>query len=601
MGTQVAAAAVLMAPYAIVAIHWLGVDWFPLQDQAVAALRVGDIATTDTPLLGAFSRYGWSHPGPLWFWALAPWRWVLGDAGMVSGSVLMVGGILVSTSLMLWRRLGGVIAAVWTACSALVIAGVGAFGVMTPWNPNLAWPLYWALLAVLALVVLEASPRDLAIAVFLTAALVQLHIGYASVAVIPTATACILASGRLLERWRSGSGGRGVVPWLVATFVIWLPPLTEQLAHGRDGNLYLTARWFLSGQSGAIGGRTGLSDGLAYLGESLNVPPIGLGNSETLEPFTGWIVAGNPARIAVLLALVLSTWLATRYRPAPLRGLVWLSAATAATGVVAASMVVGSRWPYLFMWRFPLACFVLATCVALLVSTWVTDRSMWVHRGARWYLGVAVAASVVVTAATLARWSPETIRTLEPDGRALIEQALATDTADGVVVREFGPLLEGLGDGLVYAAEKEGRNFGVDPYLGYKFGRHRVLENPAAVWLVTEASPATSIALSIERARAVSISTPLDPAEDTQLTDLHVELAAALGGVGRDDLIDALGSPFAIGLLEEAGIELDPTDAMLLERLNSEVDRSGVPRMAVVSIDHVDVSGYGKALAHQPR
>lgn len=69
----------VMAPYLVVAAVWARSGWFPIQDQALLALRESDVFDGRLLTLGAFSRYGWSHPGPVWFYALAPFR-LLGRA-----------------------------------------------------------------------------------------------------------------------------------------------------------------------------------------------------------------------------------------------------------------------------------------------------------------------------------------------------------------------------------------------------------------------------------------------------------------------------------------------------------------------------------------
>jgi hypothetical protein len=39
-------------------------------------------------LVGPYSRFGWHHPGPLYFYLLAPWYWMSGlhTAGMQAGA-----------------------------------------------------------------------------------------------------------------------------------------------------------------------------------------------------------------------------------------------------------------------------------------------------------------------------------------------------------------------------------------------------------------------------------------------------------------------------------------------------------------------------------
>ena len=79
--------------YVAMAVVRSSLAWFPVQDQAVLDLRVRDLlAWNDPPTSGAFSRYGWSHPGPAWFYLLAPFRWAFGGPdGLLYGSTLLFG------------------------------------------------------------------------------------------------------------------------------------------------------------------------------------------------------------------------------------------------------------------------------------------------------------------------------------------------------------------------------------------------------------------------------------------------------------------------------------------------------------------------------
>src|SRR3954454_7043820 len=82
-------------------------------DVALTEIAVRDVGGAHTPLLGAYSRYRWHHPGPLLFYALAvPYR-VLGRDGspLAAGAVLINALAVAGTALVLWRRgrLGGLV------------------------------------------------------------------------------------------------------------------------------------------------------------------------------------------------------------------------------------------------------------------------------------------------------------------------------------------------------------------------------------------------------------------------------------------------------------------------------------------------------------
>ena len=57
-------------------------------------LRVRDVWSSDIPLTGAYSRYGWSHPGPWMYWLVAPFSLAFGQAAWATlvGSALLQGG-----------------------------------------------------------------------------------------------------------------------------------------------------------------------------------------------------------------------------------------------------------------------------------------------------------------------------------------------------------------------------------------------------------------------------------------------------------------------------------------------------------------------------
>ena len=71
--------AVVLATVSIGAIAVILGDWRPVGDIALTTLRIDDVGGSNTPLLGAWSRWGWAHPGPLMFWLLAVPASVLGD------------------------------------------------------------------------------------------------------------------------------------------------------------------------------------------------------------------------------------------------------------------------------------------------------------------------------------------------------------------------------------------------------------------------------------------------------------------------------------------------------------------------------------------
>lgn len=63
--------AVVLLPLAVFAVRVLANGWPNAGgDRALIELRTRDVGV-HTPLLGSYSRYGFNHPGPLWFYVLA--------------------------------------------------------------------------------------------------------------------------------------------------------------------------------------------------------------------------------------------------------------------------------------------------------------------------------------------------------------------------------------------------------------------------------------------------------------------------------------------------------------------------------------------------
>ena len=70
---------VVLAPVVAVLVTRVGRPYFPLEDRASIDLWVRDVFTSHTPLVGAYSR-GFNHPGPAYFYALAPLSKLFGGA-----------------------------------------------------------------------------------------------------------------------------------------------------------------------------------------------------------------------------------------------------------------------------------------------------------------------------------------------------------------------------------------------------------------------------------------------------------------------------------------------------------------------------------------
>lgn len=198
-------------------------------------------------LLGAYSRFQWHHPGPLGFYALAPFYVVSGgkNAGLNAGAAAVNIACLAYLIAVLAKRrpslaalTGGLIAVLaWRAGDAMA----------SPWNPHTT------VLPLLAVVVgsadvLAGAPLSL-MAVAVCASLAgQLH-----VALMP----CVLVLGFLAAgRAAYGCAGRSPRSWrrsiawtALVLALCWILPLYEQVVGTPRGNVTELWRFFVA-QSG---------------------------------------------------------------------------------------------------------------------------------------------------------------------------------------------------------------------------------------------------------------------------------------------------------------------------------------------------------------
>ena len=101
-----AVALLLLAAILVALARTLFGTWHATGDYAVIQLRTLDVGSRHTPLVGPYSRYGWSHPGPALFYALAPvLRLFTGhDIGVLAGAIVINGLALVCIVFFAWRR-----------------------------------------------------------------------------------------------------------------------------------------------------------------------------------------------------------------------------------------------------------------------------------------------------------------------------------------------------------------------------------------------------------------------------------------------------------------------------------------------------------------
>src|SRR5215471_4732535 len=209
-------------------------------DIAVAELYT-DLASHGRLLLGPYSRFGWHHPGPLYFYLQAP-LYVASDragASLFAGAVAMN---LLAFAVLLWTmiREGRTVLAVAVGLACLAFAVRVPRFLASPWTPHVTILPTLACLG-LAAAVASGRTRLLAATAFVASFVVQtdLALGPPIAAVVTPALAVVA--------WRALRGAAlPIFDIALASLVsaaVWSLPLGEAGRH-QGGNLGALWRFF---------------------------------------------------------------------------------------------------------------------------------------------------------------------------------------------------------------------------------------------------------------------------------------------------------------------------------------------------------------------
>lgn len=346
-------------------------------DAAVIELAVRNAADF-AQHLGPYSRFGWTHPGPAWFYALVP-IYVLG--GETAASLLAATQFLNAIVCVLIvlaasrRRLGPALGA---ACGVLVFVLAAPGAVFAEiWNP------YATVLPALLFLVLIARTIDGSVFWLLGAGivgsfLVQTHLGTG----LPVA-ACLAAAAfvllirgavrlmmlvrsrafRFTWRWRwlytAAASGALLV-------VMWIPTMLDQ----RDGirNLTTLHKFFKLTQKTGTGHTA--AQGLVLI-DRLVVPPpwsVDLASVLTPGPVTVATVSGICGFAAVNLVIAVLAWRRGARTAAFLAALAIL---LVPVGIASVVQTEGNLHDYLIAWFLAVPGATLLAACQLLATVFV--------------------------------------------------------------------------------------------------------------------------------------------------------------------------------------------------------------------------------------
>ena len=336
---------VLLLPFLVLAVRALvdGVD-SPSGDVALIEVRVGDVGTDRTPLLGSYGRFGFNHPGPLLFYALAvPYR-LLGSryAGMELGA-LALGALGVAAVARVAHRRGGRTGLLWAlVVLGVLLRGIGPSWLLDPWEPHVL-PLVAAGLFALAFDAVAGRPAALPL---VAAAGSVLAASWATLLPLALGLGVWAAAGLIVHAGRGSRARRDVVRAFAATAVVvtllWLPPILQELTRPR-GNLSAMASALDAPEPplGVADGWRAVATELGHRASWLGFPQPLDGLSPTLD-----LDAAPPVPIAAV-ALVLGFGAALRRRGS---SRAWLVGATGFVALGAAVAAMARLLGPIYVW-----------------------------------------------------------------------------------------------------------------------------------------------------------------------------------------------------------------------------------------------------------
>lgn len=568
---------VLAIPFIVAIAGQRNGPWYPVLDLAMTELRVKDVFTRNTPLIGLPGRIGGfpdqgSHPGPISFYALAPFYRLFGSTSWALQAA--TGAVnFMACALALWighRRGGPTLVAAVALLLAVLIRGYGIEVLLEPWNPLL--PLLWLLVLLLAVYsVLVRDVKMLPIVVVAASFCAQTHVPYVGLTLGIGMLAVIAAVLAFRHTSTDSDQRREVIRWVVVAaavgVVLWLPPVIDQMT-GNTRNFSMLARHFTTDRPEE---RIGFREGSEWLVVNMN-PQYFVADGDGVA--VGPLVAGgplvrasqDPSRSVVPGALLLVVWAAAvgvavgrRYQ-----ALIRLHAVLGVgllAGLFSLSNVFGKQWYYLSLWTWILAALMVASIVGTILAAVRGHRreSSWSR------LGMAAAAVMVLLTSVLAATIAVTAADNDPPdpmlSRVLAEivppTAEAVDAGAGAAEGRGGSYLVTWSDayvigaqgyGLVLELERLGFDTGVTETFRVPVTRQRVL---APDEVTAEIHLATGIWVDVvaDWPGAVEIvrTDPRSPAEVDRSEELRREIVTELHELGRDDLARLVdGNLFAL-------------------------------------------------------
>ena len=455
----------------------------PMQDLAVAddpaVIELSTLrAASGDQLLGPYSRFRVHHPGPMMFYALAPFY----ECGHRSHVALCVGALfwncvwLFSIAVVVYR-VGGAIAS-WVASVVIsfFLLFMGPHLMWSVWNPDVGFLAFGA--ALLALFAVGSGLiRYLVLAVVAGSFAVQSHLVYFGPLV---AVAAATGAGLLLSRDEAEPGIRRRRNWVVVVSLIvglfvWSLPLAEEVRHS-PGNLTRLLQYATTPKTGQPIGEAVVSVSLWW--SSYLLSPFGARAGSaipvSLEPWLHLLTASQG------LAMAFLGWWEFRRRQWRALTSILLGAVGFVSAIYVVSSIEGVMHAHLIRWVSVIGLFsLLASCCVVCreegsIFAARMKHSSAVIAGVSFAIVLPVAVSGSVAAGDTkgpahfvdAGWGPAAYGRIWPDVENAIEALGITRPHVRILDNRVWPV----GAAIVLQLTKSEINLSVDPGWWFIFG-----------------------------------------------------------------------------------------------------------------------------------
>jgi len=599
---------VSLAPVIVVVVTRAGRDYLPVDDLAVIDLRVRDVFTRLTPLVGPFSK-DFSHPGPLFFWALAVPSWLAGKAAWATlvGSALLMGVAIAASARVAWR-VGG-LTAFLVAMGALMLGLENGALFFQPWNPYAAIP-FFTLYVLLAWSVLLHRWWNIVWLAVVGTFLVQTHVGYLVIVVgLLVVVAGVVGRECLRTTELVRQLVRPCIAGLVMLIILWTPPIIQQVTEP-SGNLSATADYVRDTSDASIG----MSQGLGLFAAGFRWRPPWLGGSEA-QTFLHEVLPVSLWWLVIPVVLLGAAWLAQRHPPRtpwgagpvdPERPLLIVVSSTTVLGAIALAQIRPRVDAYLMLWRWPLAALLVVTSVLVVIRRLTIGR--WLLRGG----GVLMAALIVMhsiqLAVDVASAPRNRVAATEPMARAILDQLSADEIPDNAFfIESANSPVPGVFDAIVDDLDRHGAPVRLAASGRFKWGdRVTTLDEVDTAWFVSTSGALNGQIAQMDSATVIAETSPLPAQLETELAHLQAEVWDRLDGANPRSAArvrEVLDSSFPEFTVADEGIDLGPEFRAQVARiaaLNTRVKHSGGCRCSVIAVSPEDASQWRKGRASAP-